>query len=83
MSLAQHVSAIEGVDRVEPADEEPADSTYDGFGGSIRRRISYDFFPQPVEVIEDTSTTAPYKVSTAKRLGRYLTRHKIWIRDAC
>ncbi|KAL4954278.1 major facilitator superfamily domain-containing protein [Aspergillus filifer] len=70
MSLAQHVSAIEGVDRVEPPDEEAADSTYDGFGGSIRRRISYDIFPQPVEVIEDTSTTAPYKVSTAKRVAQ-------------
>ncbi|KAL4932357.1 putative MFS transporter [Aspergillus undulatus] len=71
MSLVQHVSALEGVDRaLEPPDEEPAGSLYSGFGGSVRRKISYDLFPQPVAAIEDISTTAPYKVSTAKRLAQ-------------
>lgn len=74
MSLVQHVSALEGVDRaVEPQEEETFEGSLEGFG-SIRRKISYDLFPQPVSVIEETSTTAPYKVSTAQRLGTFPRR---------
>ncbi|OJJ06770.1 hypothetical protein ASPVEDRAFT_46121 [Aspergillus versicolor CBS 583.65] len=72
MSLVQHVSALEGVDRaVEPEEEETFDVSHEGYG-SIRRKISYDLFPQPVSVIEETSTTAPYKVPTAQRLAQVL-----------
>ncbi|KAL4985120.1 major facilitator superfamily domain-containing protein [Aspergillus falconensis] len=71
MSLVQHVSALEGVDAVPgpPDERESVNGTYNTFG-SIKRKISYDIFPQPVSAIEDISTTAPYKVSTAKRLAQ-------------
>ncbi|KAL4787629.1 major facilitator superfamily domain-containing protein [Aspergillus varians] len=70
MSLVQHVSALEGVDcPVEPPEEEHLEAAYEGFE-PIRRKISYDVFPQPVSAIEEISTTAPYKVSTAKRLAQ-------------
>ncbi|KAL4918704.1 major facilitator superfamily domain-containing protein [Aspergillus aurantiobrunneus] len=72
MSLVQHVSALEGVDRVvEAHEEEPLDEAQAELE-PIRRKISYDLFPQPVSAIEDISTTAPYKVSTAKRLGQVI-----------
>ncbi|KAL4804017.1 major facilitator superfamily domain-containing protein [Aspergillus unguis] len=73
MSLVQHVSAIEGVDRAAEAPEDDLLSVNGTIGyGSIKRKISYDLFPQPVPVIEEITTTAPYKVSTAKRLAQVL-----------
>ncbi|KAL3474246.1 major facilitator superfamily domain-containing protein [Aspergillus californicus] len=69
MSLVQHVSVLEGVDRaLEPYEEEPFDGACDGFE-PIRRKISYDLFPPPVSVIEDKEATAAYKVPTSKRIG--------------
>lgn len=69
MSLVQHVSALEGVDRTVEAPEDDLSVNGTVGHGSIKRKISYDVFPQPVPVIEDVSTTAPYKVSSGKRLG--------------
>ncbi|KAL3441040.1 major facilitator superfamily domain-containing protein [Aspergillus insuetus] len=70
MSLVQHVSALEGVDHIpEQEQEETLDGTYDGFE-PIHRQISYDLFPPPVEVIEDTHATPQYKVPTAKRIAQ-------------
>ncbi|KAL4875472.1 major facilitator superfamily domain-containing protein [Aspergillus karnatakaensis] len=75
MSLVQHVSALEGVDQpIEQPDEQPLDGAGD-FGyhyGSIKRKISYDLFPQPVSVIEEITAMPPYKVSTAKRLAQVI-----------
>ena len=72
MSLVQHVSSLEGVDAV-PGSQDERESTNGTYNTSrsIKRKISYDFFPQSVSAIEDITTTAPYKVSTAKRLGTY------------
>jgi hypothetical protein len=60
MSLIQHVSSIEGVDRDRP--ETPA-------GKSVRRVISYDAFPKSVEDDAQPSVAA-YKVSVIKRIGK-------------
>lgn len=68
MSLVQHVSAIDGVDR-EP-DPDPADD-YEFV--SIRRKISYDVIQPPNEVIpvaELRPGTPAYKHSPAKRIGK-------------
>lgn len=59
MSLVQHVSAIEGIDR-EPLEASP--------GKSIRRVLSYDVFPQPDDAHPKPSVAA-YNVSIAKRIG--------------
>ena len=73
MSLVQHVSAIDGVDR-EPdlPDDETITTCHDDAFVPIRRKISYDVLPerQPA-VTDDTSGTPAYKVPTAVRLGRY------------
>ncbi|KAL2832487.1 major facilitator superfamily domain-containing protein [Aspergillus cavernicola] len=72
MSLVQHVSALEGVDRsLETHEEEPLDGVCDGFE-PIKRKISYDLFPQPISVVEDKAATPQYKVSTAKRIVQVL-----------
>ncbi|EAW13423.1 putative MFS transporter [Aspergillus clavatus NRRL 1] len=74
MSLVQHVSAIEGVDR-EPdlPDDETITTFHDDSFVPIRHKISYDVFPdrQP-PVTDDTSGTPAYKVSTTVRLAQVL-----------
>lgn len=66
MSLVQHLSATDGVDRV----PEP---TYPEQTKTVRRVLSYDAFPQEPEPVEYKSEPelAPYKVSTAKRIGEF------------
>ncbi|KAI9372761.1 major facilitator superfamily domain-containing protein [Aspergillus egyptiacus] len=71
MSLVQHVSQLEGVDRALETNEETFDSTLDGFE-PIRRKVSYDPFAPPVPVIEDEDATPQYTVSTAKRLAQVI-----------
>ncbi|KAI1386134.1 putative MFS transporter [Hypoxylon trugodes] len=70
MSLAQHVTANEGIDRVPPEDEE------DGTEEILWRTLSYDPVP-PTEitapiVVHETAlpNAAAYKVSAAKRAAQ-------------
>lgn len=63
MSLIQHVSSIEGVDRELPPDVDDAP------GKTVRRVLSYDAFPRPSEDDLQPSVAA-YKVSTLKRAGK-------------
>lgn len=71
MSLAQHVTSLEGVDR-EPIDADDDDE----LSKSTWRRLSYDAFA-PVEDIyqeqEPLPHIAAYKVSNAKRIGSSLS----------
>lgn len=72
MSLVQHVSILEGVDR-EPEPDAPDD--YADFT-SIRRKISFDVLQPPtlpVPVAEQRIGTPAYKHSTFKRIGKYFT----------
>ena len=65
MSLVQHVSALEGVDR-EPEPDEREDAL------PIRRKISYDVLQSPNQaptITEQTPGTPAYKHSPAKRIG--------------
>ena len=57
MSLAQHVSAIEGVDRQELEIEPTL---------VVRRVLSYDAFPPPVE--DQADHIPAYVISTAQRV---------------
>lgn len=62
MSLIQHVSSIEGVDR-----EPPPDAVIPP-GKTVRKVLSYDAFPRPNE--DDLQPRiAAYKVPLAKRIG--------------
>ncbi|PYI24343.1 MFS general substrate transporter [Aspergillus violaceofuscus CBS 115571] len=74
MSLVQHVSAIEGADREpDPHDDSTITTAVTSeHYGSIRRKISYDFFPPPPPPIEEElhSGTPAYKVPTATRLAQ-------------
>ncbi|OJJ50621.1 hypothetical protein ASPZODRAFT_148097 [Penicilliopsis zonata CBS 506.65] len=75
MSLVQHVSALEGVDREPDPDE-------DASLHPIRRKISYDVFPPPVIVSEelDKSGTPAYKVSRAWRCTQvFVTVAACWL----
>ncbi|KAI0389156.1 amino acid transporter [Xylariaceae sp. FL0594] len=71
MSLAQHVTAIEGVDREVPGDEEASIASK-----SLWHPLSYDPLPPPEHVeavshvIEPLPHIPAYKVSTAKRLAQ-------------
>ncbi|CZR59374.1 probable MFS transporter [Phialocephala subalpina] len=58
MSLAQHVSSIEGVDLEPSADSESLHV--------VRRVLSYDAFP-PSQIVDQADHQAAYKVSTARR----------------
>ncbi|KAJ9231260.1 hypothetical protein DTO166G5_6882 [Paecilomyces variotii] len=63
MSLVQHVSSIDGVDREHvPSSQEPA--------GSIRRQLSYDAFPRKTNPKDDQVGIPAYKVSVAKRVAQ-------------
>lgn len=71
MSLVQHVSSLEGVDR-----EPEVDVREDFRPRAIARKISYDVLQPPKPpVAEQTQkplapSTPAYKHSVAKRLGR-------------
>jgi hypothetical protein len=67
MSLIQHVSALEGIDR-EPETDIGEDFT------PIRRKISYDVLQpptQPVPVVEPAPGIPAYKHSAPKRIGTF------------
>ena len=67
MSLVQHVSAIDGVDREPEPDVAEAEDFV-----SIRRKISYDVLHPPNEAIPVADLrpgTPAYKHSSAKRIG--------------
>ncbi|KAH2307972.1 hypothetical protein KXV47_006746 [Aspergillus fumigatus] len=72
MSLVQHVSVIDGVDReIEPdlRDDETITTYHDESLVPIRRKISYDVLHERQQpVIGDKSGTPAYEVSTAIRL---------------
>jgi hypothetical protein len=78
MSLVQHVSAIDGVDReIEPdlRDNETITTYHDESLVPIRRKISYDVLHERQQpVTDDKSGTPAYEVSTAIRLGMQI-RH--------
>jgi hypothetical protein len=63
MSLAQHVSSIEGVDR-NPLGSS-SDSDYPALIGQV---LNYDAFPPP-QIEDKADHIAPYKVSTTRRAG--------------
>ncbi|PYH91378.1 MFS transporter [Aspergillus ellipticus CBS 707.79] len=74
MSLVQHVSSIEGVDR-EPEWDSLEDSlTITPVPGDpfvpMHRKISYDVLLQPQAVPDETSRTPAYKVPTVKRVAQ-------------
>ncbi|KAL3264956.1 hypothetical protein ABHI18_000233 [Aspergillus niger] len=73
MSLVQHVSAIEGVDREpEPQDDSTIATAVTGEPlTAIHRKISYDILQPPPAPVEVAGTPA-YKVSTAKRLAQVI-----------
>ncbi|PYI12003.1 MFS transporter [Aspergillus sclerotiicarbonarius CBS 121057] len=71
MSLVQHVSLIEGVDREpDPQDDSTiATAVMSEPCALVRHKISYDVLqPQPVAI--DSSATPAYQVSTAKRIAQ-------------
>jgi len=81
MSLAQHVSSIEGPDRLEvPTGSEDGDDDHDDFANhpllsrashkTVRRVISYDAFPPSNEdEILGVNSVSAYKFPTAYRAG--------------
>jgi len=64
MSLAQHVSSNEGVDRqlLEPSASPECSHV-------VRRVLSYDVFP-PSQVEDQADHIPAYKISTARRAGK-------------
>lgn len=67
MSLAQHVSSIEGADRQEPEDNDLGDYQP---SRAVRRILSYDVIAVPPSVEVHADHVAAYKVSAAKRLAQ-------------
>lgn len=66
MSLIQHFSPLDGIDRERgAAAEEPNNNKK-----TVRRVLSYDVFPLPPEPEQEQAVDAAYEVSTAKRLGK-------------
>lgn len=67
MSLAQHVSVLEGIDR------EPEVDVGEDFH-PIARKISYDVLQPPSQVVpiaeQTPASTSAYKHSVPKRFGR-------------
>jgi hypothetical protein len=79
MSLAQHVTATEGVDRdeLQAADDECGEPTW--------RRLSYDAFAPaesilsvvPLPLNEPAPHIAAYKISPARRVGKDSRDHLV------
>ena len=67
MSLVQHVTAVEGVDR-EP--EEPDTSSLLS-GRRLGRTLSYDPIPIAAQPPDKLPPVSAYKVSRKKRLGTH------------
>lgn len=74
MSLAQHVSSIEGSDRLLAEDEPALLGSSAGFG-SIRRVLSYNAFPSTSEVqLQQSQNVTAYKVSETQRAGKFVLK---------
>lgn len=84
MSLAQHLTALEGVDREEPLDVQSQvaveDDDLESCAGKVSgtwRRGSFDAFAPPETTallpLDDTITppVAAYNISTARRIGKF------------
>lgn len=71
MSLVQHVSAVEGPDRVDLASlYDPPDNASLQLGRRLSRRLSYDFLPAgEATATEKPEAVGAYKVSTIVRIG--------------
>jgi len=75
MSLAQHVSSIEGSDRVDLAnlpEDDPSNPLlpHTSSNKTVRRVISYDAFPPAVENdLQVVNNIPAYKVSNTQRAG--------------
>jgi hypothetical protein len=65
MSLAQHVSSIEGADRHGMEDNGPADFQP---SKALRQVLSYDVLPP--DIVRQVDNVAAYKVSATKRAGK-------------
>lgn len=63
MSLLQHVTPLDGIDRERIASAEEPSKT-------VRKQLSYDVFPLPVEQAQEQAVDVAYEVSTAKRIGK-------------
>jgi hypothetical protein len=75
MSLVQHVSAVEGPDRVDLASlYDPPDNASLQLGRRLSLTLSYDPIPRADAAhVEKAEPVGAYKISTAKRIGE-LTR---------
>ncbi|PWY75529.1 MFS transporter [Aspergillus heteromorphus CBS 117.55] len=70
MSLVQHVSSIEGVDREpDPLEDSLIITAIPADFAPIHRKISYDVL-QPQAVPDETAKTPAYKVPTVKRVAQ-------------
>lgn len=68
MSLVQHVSAVEGIDRERDVELDVASLL---LSKTLSHKLSYDLLPKHVEHIpEKLDSAAAYEVSTVKRLGK-------------
>lgn len=63
MTLIQHVTPVDGVDRERGATAEEPRKT-------VRRGLSYDAFPLPVGQVQKQAVNLAYEVSIAKRIGK-------------
>ena len=74
MSLVQHVSSVEGPDRVDLASlYDPPDNTSLQFGRRLSLTLSYDPLPRAEAATVKVEPVGAYKVSTAKRIGEKLS----------
>jgi hypothetical protein len=70
MSLVQHVSAVEGTDRVDLASlYDPPDNASLLQGRRLSLTLSYDPLPSALPATERLEPEGAYKVTTAKRIG--------------
>lgn len=71
MSLVQHVSAVEGTDRVDLASLYDApDNASLQLGRRLSLTLSYDPLARIAPVTEKLKPEGAYKVSTTKRVGK-------------
>lgn len=72
MSLVQHVSAVEGPDRLDLASlYDPPDNASLQLGRRLSLTLSYDPLPRTdAGQVEKAEPVAAYKTSTVKRIGK-------------
>lgn len=70
MSLVQHVSAVEGTDRVDLASlYDPPDNASLQLGRRLSLTLSYDPLPSVLPTTEKLEPGGAYRVSAGKRAG--------------